>query len=115
MPRVALTPETIVREGLAPTYTAADETDGHEFLNTRQNVMLHVRNEDVSPTTITIITQQTVDGLALADRAIVVAAGTDVFIGPFSNIQYGTADKLVEVDVSNETDVFIAALIPGNP
>lgn len=47
-------------------------------------VLLAVKNGDASPHTVTIVTPGTVDGLAVADRAVVVAAG-QTFVIPLTD------------------------------
>lgn len=115
MPRVAITPETTTRDGLAPSYAAADAVNGHQFDNASQGVIVHVINAGGSPTDVTFLTPGTVDGLAVADRTVTVAAGTDLFIGPFRNSQYGAgaAKTTVEFDITIDTSVSIACIIPG--
>lgn len=81
-----------VSNGIAPTYqdvTASDTVAGG------QGVFLHVKNGHTASTTVTIVTPESVDGdLAVADRAVVVANGTELFIpvpGRYNNPSTGVA------------------------
>lgn len=59
----------------AVTWTAASA--GGDEAPTGSNVLLLVRNGDASPHTLTIVTPGTVDGIAIEDVTVVVAAGAD--------------------------------------
>ena len=60
------------------TFTAA--ASGGDTCQTGAGVLLLVRNEDASSHTVTLATPGTVNGLEIADRAVVVAAGSEVAI-----------------------------------
>lgn len=116
MPRTALTVQSTSRDGLTATYSAGDATNDHEFDNSGQNVVLHVKNGGGSGITVTIVTPGTVDGLAIADKAVSVGAGVEMFIGPFNNSQYGsgTNSRSVYFDLDTDTSVTLAALKLGS-
>lgn len=89
MTDVTLNAQQIVRTGLAPTYTASgaspllNTSDNFKFVNTGKEV-LHVKKSGANACTVTIKTPGTIDGLAVAERTVVVPATTgDVMIGPF--------------------------------
>lgn len=60
------------------TFTAA--AGGGDTCQTGAGVLLLVKNGDSSDHTVTLATPGTVNGLAIADRAVVVAAGAEVAI-----------------------------------
>ncbi|REE62124.1 hypothetical protein BX257_4737 [Streptomyces sp. 3212.3] len=64
--------------GAAVAYTPASA--GGDTCPTGAGVLLMVKNSDASPHTVTLVTPGTVNGLAIADRAIPVAAGAEVAI-----------------------------------
>ncbi len=119
MARTVLTLQEIVRTGLEVTYAAADSTNDHSFDNAGQDIFLHVINGAVV-CNVTIITPQTIDGLAVADPIINIPATEDRFIGPFRNDLYGQAEpdagfaKSVFIDLDDDSNVTIAALQAGD-
>lgn len=97
MSTVALTVQDMSRSGITPTRTAAGSspllniTDTFQFNNTGRE-FLHFMKSGAGACTVTIVTPTTVDGLAVADRTVTVAATTgDVMIGPFPPGMYNTA------------------------
>ena len=102
--RTAQSVETIIASpGLTATYTAII-TDGISFSNDGAT-FLHVKNGAASTMTITVQSQITVDGLAVADLAVEVGASEERFIGPFPtttyNVQSGTDINKVYVTPSS--------------
>lgn len=59
---------------------------------------------------VTITTPLTVNGLAVADRVVAVAASKDVVIGPFSPNIYNDSDGKVKVDFSVAAAIEVAVL-----
>lgn len=106
MARLPLTAQAIVKTGLEAVYTDAI-TDGHSVRDNGHRV-LHVKNTDGSDHTVTLPTPGTVDGLAIADRAILVTAGEDRFIALSS--RYLQPDGSMNVDYSAITGMKIALL-----
>jgi hypothetical protein len=74
----ALTTTVVGLTGAAVPYAAA--AGGGDTCQTGAGVLLMVRNGDASSHTVTLATPSTVNGLAIADRAVAVAAGADVAI-----------------------------------
>lgn len=103
-----LTVQTITRAGLEETLAAA-AAGGDSFPNDGR-VFLYARNGDVSDKTVTIATQKTVDGKAVADDAIVVTAAEERMIGPFPPGLYNDSNGRVQVTYSAETSVTVAAI-----
>jgi len=115
MPRTALTVLTTSRTGLTPAFVAADAVNNHEFPNSSQNVVLHVKNGAGAPINVTFITPGTVDGQTVGDRIVAVPAGGERIIGPFRNTHYGsgTNGSSVYFDVSSATSITLMALAVG--
>lgn len=116
MARTSLTVQTTDRDGLTTSYTAGDAANGHDWINTQKEI-IHIKNDGGVGITATFITQQTVDGLAVADKAVSVGAGVHMFIGPFSNDIYGLtsgSDKLVQVDLDTAASVTVAVMKVGS-
>lgn len=107
MARTALTPQNVTSSGLNPTMTAAN-VDGHS-IPLRSGLALVVSNGAASPITITIPTAVTVDGLAVADRAITVANGNVrhmIAIG--TEPAYRQSTGVAHIDFSDVTTVTVA-------
>lgn len=118
MARGLLVLQEIVRTGLTPAYGAGDAANGHYFDNRSQEVHLHVKNGDASPMTVTIVTPGTIDGLAIPDLVVTVAATDEKIIGPFRNDLYGQAEqalsKAVTIDLSSDTSLTLGAFEQGD-
>lgn len=100
---------SISRAGITPSLANA-ASGGDSFPNDGQ-VFVEVVNAHVSnPRTITFVTQATVDGQAVADRTVTVAAATRRFVGPFPPGQYNDGNDRVVVTYSDSAaDVTIGA------
>ena len=109
MPMTDLAPQTIIRTGLEPAYTAAN-VDGHSIPNNGR-MFHHVKNGGGSDITVTVDTPGTVDGLAIGNLAVVVTAGEERMIGPFPPGVYNQSTGKIHVTYSAVTSVTVAALI----
>lgn len=90
------------------TSGAAASADGDFFANTGKEV-LAVTNASADPVDVTVESTAEVDGQAVADLVITVAAGATKFIGPFPKGIYNDDDDNVNVSYSLETDLTVAA------
>ena len=105
-----LTIKTLDRTGLDVTVAdAAADVGGDEFANDGSRTFYSVNNGSGSPVTVTFVTPVTVDGLAVADRDVVVAAGSTSLIGPFPRSDYNDANNMVQVTYSAVTTVTVVA------
>lgn len=97
MPRAALAPTELAGTGgVAFSETAGDTVNGHTTPNDG-HVYVFCRNASgATPYDITFLTQQTVDGLAVADKVVSMAASQSRLFGPFPREAYG-ADLLIDV------------------
>jgi len=95
MADVDINTQNIAPTGIAPTRSSGLNTaDTHRVVNDGR-VMLWVKNTDASDHTVMIESTLSRGGLALADQAITVTAGAEVFAGPFPpGIYNDSADKL---------------------
>ena len=100
-----LTVQQVVRAGLEPVFVAA-AGGGDEFVNTGTEY-LEVVNGSGADVTVTIVTPNTVDGLAVTDRAVVVTAGERRKIGPFPTSIYNNSNAKVNVTYSSATSVTV--------
>jgi hypothetical protein len=103
-----LTKQLIVRAALTPTYAAA-AGGGDEFLNTGAEFLL-IKNGDSSSTTLTIVTQATVDSQAVGDRTVTIPAGEERMVGPFTRTTYNDGTGKCQLTYSSVTALTIAIL-----
>ncbi len=96
----------IVKTGGAdPTYTGSLSTGNvYQFTNDGKT-FIHVKNGGGSPDVVTIVSQNSEDGLAVADRTVSVTAGEERMIGPLLPHVYNDGDGLVNFSHSFITTV----------
>ncbi|WP_228979716.1 hypothetical protein [Streptomyces sp. DH12] len=92
--------------GLQPTYAAA--AGGGDTAPIGNDIVLHVKNGDASPHTVTIATPGTVGGLAVADASQVIDAGDEAFI-PLRSVYRGP-DGRAAISYDGVTSVTVAVL-----
>lgn len=110
MARTQLTAQSPTAAGIALAFAAAN-VDGHSFYNT-ERTMLYVKNGGAASINVTLQTPGIVDGNAVADRVIAVAAGAERLIGRISDAAYNRGDNTVYVDFSAITSVTVALIEP---
>ena len=109
MARQTITVTTSARTGVSPTTYTGLAADGLQFDNSDQNVLILAANDTGSSVNVTFITDRVVDeNLAVDDRVVAVATGTEKIFGPFNNTDYGGTDSIVSIDVSADGVVFRA-------
>lgn len=96
------TVQTVTRSGITPTKNAVASSDN--FVNDGRTV-LHVTNGSGGSLTVTIVTPNTSDGLAVADRTVTIPNGEERVIGPFPRTVYNDGDGKVTVQFSATTSV----------
>lgn len=98
-------------EGAMGEFVAAN-ADGHSFMNDGdRRTFIAVDNIDgVVSTTLTIETYGTLDGLAIADRTVVVAEGDMVLVRPGPANIFNRPDGTVWFGLSVVTDVKVCAV-----
>jgi hypothetical protein len=101
-----LTTQTIAATGLTPAYASA--SGGGDTVRVVRNLFLHVKNGGGSSITVTLATPGTVDGLAIADRAVTVANGAESMI-PITDV-YRASSGLASISYSGVTSVTVAAI-----
>ena len=98
MAREEVDVQTVDTQGLSAVYDAAP-ADGISFVNDDGRVILHVKNTDAAARTVTVQSVAEIDGIAIDDLAVVVAAASEAFIGPFAPETYNQGeDPDVDVD-----------------
>jgi hypothetical protein len=97
MPRTVLQSQTPTPGGLNTVYTAVDNTNGMAFRNSGRGTLIV---KATGALTITIPTPGAPDGLALADRTIVLATGNERTIRLDNESLYRQADGYTYLDFS---------------
>ncbi len=100
---------------ILPTGLEATQTGSLSVSNNYQSpnvgaVILHIVNGGGSPDTVTIVTNKTIGGLAIAYQTVAVGAGEERFIGPFPPDLYNNSDGELEWTHSFITSVVQSAL-----
>ncbi|MFD3483781.1 hypothetical protein [Streptomyces sp. NPDC058665] len=103
----ALSTSVVPRGGLAVEPVAA--AGGGDTCQTGAGVVLLVRNGDESSHTVTLVTPGTVNGLAIADRAVTVAAGDEVLI-PVTSEYYNPSTGRANITYDGVTDLTVAVI-----
>lgn len=112
MAYTALTLLTAARAGvsIADAALTAAVAGGHSFVNDGATILL-LQNTNAATRTITITSAQTVDGLAVADVSITLAATTGrLLTAYFPRTVYNQSDGTVLVDYSATAGVLVAAV-----
>lgn len=105
--------ENVVRTGLAATYHNDFTVEGSNTYLVRNNgkVFLHFKKSGAGNCTLTVVTPNTVDGLAVTDLTVTIPATTgDKFIGPFPPSIYNDANGDIEIKLSEVTGLTGAIL-----
>lgn len=103
-----LTVQEVARTGLAPTYGAA--AGGGDAIPNDGRTMLHIKNGGGGAVTLTVVTQATVLGNAVADDTISVPAAGERMVGPFPPAIYNDVNQLTQLTYSGVTSVTVAAI-----
>ena len=107
MPRDLLAITDIIRTtpGNTGTLAAADDANDAEFPNDGRTILCVLNTGTAA--NITLITQATLEGYAVADPVIAVAihATRVTMIGPFAPGIFNTSAGLVEIDLDTDTNV----------
>ena len=113
MAQLRKTPEDVVRSGLIATYASDFTVVGSNTYIIRNNgkVLLHIKKSGAGACNLIITTPNTVDGLAVGDRTVVIPATTgDKFIGPFPPSIYNDGNGDMEISFSEVTGITGAIL-----
>lgn len=106
MAEVKRTPDVPTASGIEPTVIEGMNTaDTQLIANKSGNVLLRVTNGSAEATEVTIVTPGTVNGNAIADKIVSVAAGKTKEIGPFSPTAYNNPKGNLEVKFSKTTSI----------
>jgi hypothetical protein len=99
--------QTVNSGGLNATYAAAAAS--HRFT---PGTLLHVKNANASPCNVTLVTEATIDGNAIADKVVAVPNAQERFIWVPVDPIYRDSAGLVQVQFSITASVTVAAVAP---
>lgn len=97
MARVDIAPVELDDAGVNPPSTAGT-VDGWSFTNHGKEFAI-LKNTGAGSHTVTIVTTETVDDLAVPDRTIAIPAGETRIAGPFAPGIYNDANNKVFVNI----------------
>jgi len=104
-----LTVQEIVRAGVIPTYNAA--AGGGDSFPNDSRILLHFKNTNAAARNVTVATQITVDGKAVADDVLNVPATTgDKMIGPFPSSLYNDVNGRVQLTYDATAGLTVAVM-----
>lgn len=98
--------QTIDNDGLTPAYVAASA--GGDKVVPGAGSYVHVKNGSGASITVTLVTPGSVDGLAIADRAVAVGAGAEAKIA-VPNLYKDPTDGLAALTYSAVTSLTIGS------
>lgn len=101
-----LATQTVVNTGLEATF-AACAAGGDAFPNDGRQ-FIWIVNASVGDITLTIATQNTIEGLAVADRTVIITAAEQRLIGPFAIPTYNDTNGRVVLTYSGVVTLTIA-------
>jgi hypothetical protein len=104
-----LTVQNSARAVASVALTAAG-AGGDEWVNTGKEGFL-IDNQDAASKTVTFVTQATVDGEAVGDKAVVIPAGEMHILGPFPKSTYNDANEKVQVTYSAVTSLSVRPIL----
>ena len=103
-----LTPQDLDTTGQAVTRTALATADTYQVLLSPGGTVINWVKTGAGAATITITTPNTVDGLAIADRTITVAATTGDVVAEFFPEDYANGDGDLEFTTDDEAAITAA-------
>jgi hypothetical protein len=107
-----LTVQAMSVNGTTPTYTTSlSSTSTNYYFRNDGKTFLHFKKTGAGACTVTVVTQTTVGGFALADLTVSVAATTgDVMIGPFPASIFDDSNGDVWFSISDALSLGVATL-----
>lgn len=108
MARTQLDAQVVARDGLSPTFEAAN-ADGHSFVNNHRRA-LWIKNGDGVPHTATVLYGQLIDGQTVPGQDVTVADGDEAITAFFPPGYHQPGGQDVHIDYDAVTSVTVAVL-----
>ena len=106
------TPQALSIAGVVPAAFEPAQVEGHFFANNGATFLL-IMNGSMASVNVTIVSQLTVEGLAVADAVVAVGAGVTKLIGPFNPTIFNDEDGQATVTFSAVASVDCSILSLG--
>jgi len=113
MARTEIDVEQVSINGLDDPSGDAGIADGHKFQN-NGNVLLRIDNDDAAPHTVTFQTQQELEGFAVEDHDVTIAAASTEWYGPFKdifNVRSGADRGMVYIDYEDSEEEHLTVTV----
>lgn len=108
---VRLSVQQMLKAGLTASYTGSLLASNTYKVRNDGKVMLHLKKTGAGICTLTIVTPNTSQGLAISDQTVSIPATTgDVFVGPLPPSLFNDASSDVSFTFSDEEGLTIAAI-----
>jgi len=113
---ITLTPQTMSRAGVTPTYTGSLSTANTYRVANNGRTLLHFKKTQATDCVVTIQTPRTVGGLAVAEHTVTVPASTgDKLIGALDPALFNVAGQnYLEFTLSNIDGLTVGVFEPGD-
>jgi hypothetical protein len=105
-----LTPHVVPQAGLRYDNLLVPASSGGDSCPTGGGVLLLVKNADSASHTVTLVTPQTVSGLAVADQTVSVPAGAETAIPLIDKLYRDPETGLASVTYDAVTSVTVAVV-----
>lgn len=109
MARTLITESSLALAGIEETQVAGDQSNGMYLVNSGEQV-LHFINGSGGTINVTIVSGQTVQGLAIADIVVAVGAGEEYFVKPLPTSIFNNTLGQVDIDLDGDTSFFVSSL-----
>ena len=109
---VRVSVEQALKSGLTATYTSSGLLTANNYkVRNDGKVFLHFKKSGAGACTVTIVTPNTSQGLAISDQTVTVPATTgDVFVGPLPPSLFNNASSDVEFTISDTVGLSFAVI-----
>lgn len=116
MADITLTPQTMVRTGVTPTYTGSLSTSNTYRVPNTGRTLLHFKKSGIGNANVTLKTPRTVGGLAVSDPTVQVPASTgDKLIGRLDPALFNVpGTNYMEFTVDDVAGLTVGVFEPGD-
>jgi hypothetical protein len=109
MAEVEVAVQEAAASGIKPAEKGSlNSADTHLIDNSDGNTKLLIKNGGSETTKVTIVTNGTEAGLAIADREVEIPAGESRIIGPFDRAAYNNKKEKLEVKFTKVTSLVVS-------
>lgn len=107
MAKEVFVPDQVKRTGTKPSeHAGLSAANTFAFVNKGQ-AWIRIKNGNAAITKVKVITQEKVDGLAVANREVEIAKNETKLIGPFPIAEFNNEENQVEFTLSQAEEVTV--------